>query len=666
VTDHLDPGGIHRLEEKVRELERANQELTAREARLRAIVEMEPECVKVISPEGTILEMNAAGLRMLEAETLDEVADGSALRFVADPDKEAFSQLIRRALAGEVGVLEFRAVGLRGGRRWLETHATPLRDAAGRVSVVLSVSRDITARRAAEQALRESEQFARGALDGLSAHIAILDERGAIVSVNRSWTDFAMKQAGTLNGLGVGVNYLEVCERAGGGDRELALTFAHGIREVLAERTYEFAIEYPCHGGGEQRWFIARATRFSGAGPRRVVVSHENITERVQLERELLQSQKLESLGRLAGGVAHDFNNLLTVISGYADLVLADLTPGDPLCAGVEEIARAASRASTLTRQLLAFSRRQMMRMTVLNLNTVVADLEGMLRRLIGEDVTLAVSLAPDLGNVYADAGQIVQVIMNLAVNARDAMPRGGRLTIETRNVELDDAYVADHPSATPGPHVLISLSDTGVGMDEATRARAFEPFFTTKGVGVGSGLGLATSYGIVKQSGGSIWVYSEVGIGTTMKVHLPRVNEPVRPLAPATTQRARGHEVVMVVEDEEALRVLTARQLRSIGFTVLSAHSGADALAQLEQYAADVHLLLTDVVMPDMGGRVLASRLAERRPSLKVLYMSGYTEDAVLRHGVLEDGVHFLTKPYTLAELSRKVREALDTPQTG
>ena len=386
-----------------------------------------------------------------------------------------------------------------------------------------------------------------------------------------------------------------------------------------------------------------------------------DITERRQLETQLLQAQKMEAVGRLAGGVAHDFNNLLTVIMSYSDLLLEDLPTDAPDREDVAEIRKAAVAASSLTRQLLAFSRQQVLQPRVLDVNEVIAGTEKLLARLLGEDVRLTTTLSPKLGAVKVDPGQLEQIIMNLAVNARDAMPLGGRLSIETGNVDLDEEYVRGHPLAHPGRYVMLAVSDTGVGMDAATQARIFEPFFTTKEPGKGTGLGLATVYGIVKQHGGSIWVYSEPGHGTSFKIYLPRVDEAVPAKEAAPSETIRGSETVLISEDVDAVRAVARQMLERQGYTVLDAPDGESALKLVGQYTGVIHLLLTDVVMPDLSGRELATRLAAVRPSVKVLYMSGYTDDAIVRHGILEEGIAYLQKPFTPDTLARKVRAVLD-----
>ena len=373
----------------------------------------------------------------------------------------------------------------------------------------------------------------------------------------------------------------------------------------------------------------------------------------------------MEAVGRLAGGVAHDFNNVLTAITGYSELLLDELQPGDPKRQDVEEIKAAGLRAAALTRQLLAFSRKQVLQTRVLDVNDVVRGLEKMLRRLLGEDVKVELALEAALGAVRADPGQLEQVIVNLAVNSRDAMPGGGLLTLETANVELDEAYVNSHAGASPGRHVMLAVTDTGIGMDAETRSQIFEPFFTTKERGKGTGLGLSVVYGIVKQSGGSVWVYSEPGRGTTFKVYLPRVDEPVEglELESAVQPVAGGTETVLVAEDDPAVREIVADVLTRKGYRVLRAPDGQTALEMARAAAGEIHLLVTDIVMPGMTGRQLAEAFAIARPGVRVLYMSGYTDGAVVRQGVLAEGLPFLQKPFTPNALALKVREVLDRP---
>jgi two-component system cell cycle sensor histidine kinase/response regulator CckA len=393
------------------------------------------------------------------------------------------------------------------------------------------------------------------------------------------------------------------------------------------------------------------------------LVSVQDVSERKQLEDQLRQSQKIEAVGQLAGGIAHDFNNLLTAITGYSELLLEDLGVQDPRRQDLEEIRKAAWRAASLTQQLLAFSRKQVLQPQILDLNQVVGNAEKLLRRLIGENITLRTSLDASLGATKADPGQLEQVIVNLAVNARDAMPHGGQLLIETKNVDLDAAYAAAHAAVTAGPYVVLAVSDTGSGMDEATKARLFEPFFTTKEPGKGTGLGLSTAYGIVRQSGGFIWVYSEPGQGATFKIYLPRIAakaERIEP-SPLPAKVPRGTETILLVEDEPALRAVARRALERQGYVILEAPDGDSALALMAAHSGPLDLLVTDVVMPGLSGRELATRLVAARPGVRVLYTSGYTDDAIVQHGVLEAGIQFLQKPFTPDTLGRKVRDVLD-----
>jgi PAS domain S-box-containing protein len=396
---------------------------------------------------------------------------------------------------------------------------------------------------------------------------------------------------------------------------------------------------------------------------RSIVVNARDVTRQRQLEEQVQASQRLESIGRLAGGVAHDFNNLLTVILSCAEGLGRDLGEGHPGAEDVREIRDAGERARDLTRQLLAFARRQLIAPAVLDLNDLVRDSEKLLRRVLGEDVDLAVQLTPELWPVRCDPAQIQQVILNLAVNARDAMPRGGKLTIETSNLVLDEQHAAAHPGVSPGPHVLLAVSDSGEGMTPEARAHLFEPFFTTKPMGQGTGLGLATVYGIVRQSGGHVWVYSEPGRGTTFKIHFPRteVAEAATAPPPRPPRTSGGKETVLVVEDDPRVREVTVRALRGAGYRVLAAGDGREALAVASAADGPVHLLVTDVVMPERSGRQVAEELGRRLPALRVLFVSGYTQNTIVHHGVLDAGVEFLPKPFTPSVLLARVREVLD-----
>ncbi len=415
---------------------------------------------------------------------------------------------------------------------------------------------------------------------------------------------------------------------------------------------------------------IGTAVHDDRGQPRTIIGAIQDITEqrraaeeRTRLEQQLQQAQKMESIGRLAGGVAHDFNNLLTGITGYVTLAMMDLPAGDPLHATLAEIEKAAKSAARLTQQLLAFSRRQIIEPRVLDLNGLITEQHSMLVRLIGEDIELTTIAQPQLGRIEADPVQVEQILINLVVNARDAMPAGGRLTIETADVELDADYCQTHPQAIPGPYVMLAVSDSGDGIEEDIRSLIFEPFFSTKDERLGTGLGLSTVYGIVKQHGGSIEVYSEPGNGTVFKVYLPLTRAAAEPLESpgADASLPRGDETVLVVEDEDLVRDTAIRILERQGYTVLPAASGPEALELIEQQQPDIDLLLTDIVMPRLNGRELAERIQARQPGIKVLYTSGYTENVLSPQGVLEPGVDFIAKPYLPVTLARKVRQVLD-----
>ena len=509
-------------------------------------------------------------------------------------------------------------------------------------------------RKRSEEKVRESEARLRVLVEQLPAVLWTVDKDLRFTSALGA----GLARLGLKPNQIVGMSLLDYFETA---DQTFLPIAAH--RRSVAGEPMTFHVEwksgsYACH---------VEPLRDAEGQVSGAICMSLDITDRKQLEEQLRQAQKMEAVGRLAGGIAHDFNNLLMVIQGYSDLMVERLPSGDPLHRNAEQIQMAAQRASSLTRQLLAFSRKQMLAPKILNVQTVVADMEKILRRLIGEDIQLETSSAPDLGLVKADRSQIEQVILNLAVNARDAMPQGGRLTIETANVELDASY--SHPPAvlSPGKYVMLAVTDNGCGMDAETQAHVFEPFFTTKEKGKGTGLGLATVYGVVKQSGGYVWVYSEPGRGTSFKIYLPRIEEKVVPGARDGKIDARpaerGSETILLVEDEKGVRELAREYLTSTGYTVIEAEDGHTALELAAMHVGPVHLLLTDVVMPGISGRELAERVGQIRPGIKILYMSGYTDQAVVHHGILENDAVLLQKPFTLITLAAKLREILAVP---
>jgi PAS domain S-box-containing protein len=510
--------------------------------------------------------------------------------------------------------------------------------------------------RASQEGLRRSERNFRSLVTNAPYGICRCDSAGQLLDANPALLAMlGYSQAKELAGIHFGTLYADTQQWF-----ELAdyLRSAVAFNGLIAEWKRKDGTATIVRVSG-------RAVSDAGKG-RTFELFAEDVSERRALEQQLRQSQKMEAVGRLAGGIAHDFNNLLMVISGYSEFLLERLGQDPALRGPAQEIAGAAGRATSLTRQLLAFSRKQMLAPRILDLNGVVTENLKMLTRMIGEDIDLVMVPAADLGTVRADAGQIEQVIMNLAVNARDAMPSGGKLTIETSNVSLDEEYARFHAPLRPGNYVMLAISDTGAGMDSETQSHIFEPFFTTKGP-KGTGLGLSTVYGIIKQSGGYIWVYSEAGKGTTFKIYLPRVAETIESpakvaVAAESVAAEPGTETILLVEDEANLRYLARQFLEKQGYRVIEAADGAVAMQIAVAHEGTIHLLLTDVIMPGMNGRELAQRISEIRPNVKVLYMSGYTENVIGRNGTLDAGVRLLQKPFTLRDLKSKVREVLDT----
>ena len=518
----------------------------------------------------------------------------------------------------------------------------------------------------ADQALRLSEDFNRRIIEGVPCGIVQVSLEGAVLKAN----SVAQKV--------LGLTFDELSQRFVAGfesetfweDGSVCAAQDHAVSKCLATHQPQPPTTIGVRrADGRMAWGIFTAMPVSDPETGQMtsaVVTFLDITDRKHLEEQLRQSQKMEAVGRLAGGIAHDFNNLLTAIVGYSQLLLGRLEVGNPMQEELEEIKKAGERAAALTRQLLAFSRKELLQPQVLDLNALVANLDKMLRRLIGEDIELVTIFGSRLEHVEADPAQLEQVVLNLVVNARDAMPQGGKIVIETKNLELDEAYAHQHVAVSPGRYVMLAVSDHGCGMDAETLKHIFEPFYTTKHRAEGTGLGLSTVYGVVKQSGGNIWVYSEVGRGTTFKIYLPQVNEvaDARKSETVSTAVEGGTETVLLAEDEKLVRKFVRSILEKNGYTVLEAHHGSEALRVALQHPGPIHLLLTDMVMPLMGGKLLAQRMVGLRPGIRVLYMSGYSENAVVHHGVLESGTAFIEKPFTLETLARKVREALDACQ--
>ena len=547
---------------------------------------------------------------------------------------------------------EYRIVVPNGAVRWIWHRGFPVRDEAGQVVRFVGVAVEITGRKQAEA----EKALLVTAIEQSAEAMVIANPRGDIEYVNPAFT--RLSGCGSAEVLGKNLRSLKSAGRAP--------EFFKQLWEAVLERKSWHGEISSRREDGKLYAEELKIMPVQGAGGEiaHFVSTQQDVTERRLLEQQFRQSQKMEAVGRLAGGVAHDFNNLLTVILGYTAMTLTIVDSSNPAQGFVEEIKKAGERAATLTRQLLAFSRQQVLDLQVLNLNTLVADVTNMLECLIGADVDLAMIRDPELGLVKADPGQLEQILVNLVVNSRDAMPQGGKLTIETANVTLDEPHADSQTAAPPGRYVMLAVSDTGTGMDAETLTHIFEPFYTTKEKGKGTGLGLSMVYGTVKQSGGYVWVYSEPGRGTTLKIYLPRVEkvESPAPAFEAPGDSDLGTETILLVENEEAVRSLARRILEAFGYKVIESLSPEDALQIGQGHKEQIDLLLTDVVMPRISGRKVAEHLTLLRPRLKVLYMSGYTDNSVLRHGVLEAGMPFLQKPFTPSSLARKVREVLGT----
>jgi PAS domain S-box-containing protein len=522
-------------------------------------------------------------------------------------------------------------------------------------SCMLGITVDITERKIEEERLKESMEYLSHIINGIGDPVFVKDRQHRLAVVNDALCVFAGKPREQLIGV-TGYEHIP---------KEEATSFWQQEEDVFNTGMECVTEDALTDGQGKVHTVMTRKTLLRDRnGNEQIVGLIRDISDYKRLETQLMQSQKMEAIGVLAGGVAHDFNNLLTVIKGYTELLLRNSHPEDINHKDLKEIDGAAERAGSLTSQLLAFSRKQVIQPVILNLSDVLYETNKMLQRLIGEDIEIACVTRTDLGLVNADRGQIQQIIMNLAVNARDAMPDGGRLTIEIANTDFDEEYVRTHPLAKVGQYVMLAMSDTGIGMDAATQGRIFEPFFTTKAKGKGTGLGLSMVYGIVKQSNGFIWVYSEPGEGTTFKIYLPRVEGEITPITSEmeTDQEFRGSETVLVAEDEVAVRTLAGRILRDRGYNVIEAADGIEALCFAQEYAGEIHLILTDVVMPGMSGRELVSKIEAVRPGIKALYISGYTDNAIVRHGILDPGIAFLQKPFTIDGFARKVRAVIDS----
>ena len=618
-------------------------------------VEQSPASVVITDTDGTIEYVNPKFTRVTGYSPDEVLGMNPRILKSGEQPPEVYRELWETITAGREWRGEFHNRRKDGELFWEFASISPIVDERGKITHFVAVKEDITERKRAEEALTRSELLFRSLIENALDIIAVVEPGGAVRYVSPSVERLLghdPARAGDLN----------VFELIHPDDlAEAQVRFRRTLETGTRFEQIEFRVR---HADGSWRTLsmIGKPSP-PDTGTRGLIINARDVTERQQLEAQFRQAQKMEAVGRLAGGIAHDFNNLLTAIMGYAELAAGRLNPEDPSRIELDEIDKAARRAADLTRQLLAFSRKQVLQPRVIDLNRVVSDTDNMLRRLIGEDIELVTLLEDGLGPVRADTSQIEQVLLNLAVNSRDAMPAGGKLTIETSEVELGESYSAFHFDVPPGRYVRLAVSDTGSGIDAETLSHVFEPFFTTKGVGRGTGLGLSTVYGVVKQSGGHVTVYSEPGVGTTFKIYLPLVEDvpESRHEPPRQPGLADGTETIFVVEDEEAVRRLACRALEGRGYKTLLAAGADEALRVCEGYAGEIHLMLTDVVLPLVSGRELARRVAALRPRMKVLFMSGYTDDAIVQHGVLDAGTPFLQKPFTPRSLAEKVREVLD-----
>ena len=605
-----------------------------------------------------IVFANPAFLRMTGYQEDEIVGNTTALLNGPKTDPAALDDMRRQAAAGQPYFGQNTHYRKDGSEFSLEWQVSPLCDPCGTITYYVAVLHDVTVHRKKEEEQLRSELWFRQVWVKSHDGMRLTDEHGVILMVNEAYCRIVGRTREALEGQLFTTIYSERHR-----DKLLAK-----YRGRFATRTVEphFVKEQVLWDG--RKIFMEASNSFlevPGQPPLLLGIMRD-VTEQKRLEEQFRQSQKMEEIGKLAGGVAHDFNNILTVITGYTDILIRDVAPSNPSFEMLREIRRSGERAALLTRQLLAFSRKQILQPQILNLNSLVLDMENLLRRIIGEDVALVTVLDPALQRVRADPGQLQQVIMNLAVNARDAMARGGKLTIETANIDFDEAYLHAHAEVKAGSYVMLAVSDTGCGMTNEVKQHVFEPFFTTKAVGKGTGLGLATVYGIVKQSGGHIWLYSEAGQGTAFKIYFPAVS------AAAAEDRARapgaipaGTETILLVEDDNAVRAMVRFALTTFGYKVLEAANGEQAVRLCAETPETIDLLITDVVMPEMSGREVAEAITKLKPAVKVLYISGYTDDAVVRHGVLQAEAAFLQKPFTTPALAHKVRSLLGERRT-
>ena len=613
--------------------------------------------ILVLNPDGTVELINKRGSDILGYPEKEIVGKNWFDHFLPETIREQIREVFQKIQNDEVPleeVFENAVLTRQGEERIIAWNNSLIRDESGDIIGTLSSGQDITGRIVTERELRKSEEKYRSFFeDDLTADYITTPE-GRLLFCNPAYLDIfgfpTLEEA---------LNYNIQDLYHSSKDRNKLLT---ELRKKKRLKNYEMQLQKV---DGSPLFVTANVIGKFDEQDNLIEIKGYlfDVTQHKKTEEQFWLAQKMEAIGRLAGGVAHDFNNLLSVINGYSDLAMHRLSKNHMLQKDLSMIFQAGKKAEALTRQLLAFSRRQVMQPRIIDLNILIDDLEKMLKRLIEEDIQLITQKDPDLGAVKADPTQIEQVLLNLAVNSRDAMPQGGKLIIETSNVLLSSDLVHERVTMAAGPYVLIVVTDTGVGMDEQTMANIFEPFFTTKEKGKGTGLGLSTVYGIIKQSGGYIWVYSEPGKGTTFKIYLPQVIEEVEDIViqRSPPETLKGKETILLVEDDQGVRDVSEMILREFGYQVLKAENGEEALQVIEKNGKEIQLMITDLVMPGMSGKELTDRLSGLENGFKVLYLSGYTDEAIVHHGILDKGINFLAKPFGTEELLRKVREILD-----
>jgi two-component system cell cycle sensor histidine kinase/response regulator CckA len=668
ATDYLLKSNLARIGpaiEAALERERAHAQkvqaesaLAASERRFRSLVQNSSDLVTILAPDGVILYASDSAERIV-GYSASELVGTSLLEYLDQNDVESVRELLNGNGMPNVtvaGPIEFSLRRADGTPVWLEAVGTNLLTDATIRGIVLN-ARDVSERKRADRALRESEERYRDLFDNASDLVCMTEPTGALLYVNKAWqegTGYSEDEIGRMQ-------LLDIVHPDSRSHYEAVLQ-----RVLAGERLDHVELIFVPKAGTPITVEGNLSCTFKEGQPSVIRGIYRDITERKRVEEQLRRAERMQAAGKLAGGVAHEVNNMMTGVIGFSEFILHSLEPSDPRRADVEEVIKAGTRAADVTRQLLAFTRQQFLRPQVIEINTVVRQMEKMLRHSLGEDKHLELRLSPETGQMRADRGQLEQVLINLVLNARDAMRGHGRVTIETAGAVWDAAYAERHGGVDIplGQYVMLAVSDTGCGMDADVQARIFEPFFTTKPIGQGTGLGLSTVYGIVKQSGGFIWVYSEPGEGSVFKVYLPEARAAhLAQVSPTSLVQAPkdGSETILVIEDEEVVRNLAMRGLRDYGYTVVEAKNGAEAFHYIRQHPGFVDLVICDVVMPEMGGRELGQNLAMFAPDLPILYMSGYTGDDVVQRGLLDPGAPFQQKPFTPGTLASKVRTMLD-----